>query len=399
MDLYLQFGWGMKSNTIELAKKWGEATVILSPRDISPSSLEKWSKEFEKNNVKTLFDPQCYYPKDSHKGLNKYQYHSLTTYTDLGNGSADEELLLKKIKYYNNIAKTTQYIIPGIMCDNIDDKWFDKHQNLIDKSVDIMNDKERIMTIALPQNALMFNNEITEKIIQKTESWNVDGYYIVSEHPEHKYLVENAVWMSNLLDLCAGLKLQKRKVILGYASHQFLCCATTKIDAIASGSWLNVRIFKNKFTDENEEIKRKKTWYYYPQALSEYKLTFLDLAFNKSILNKFKPDSNIDDEYAEILFNGALPTTTSFNETYAFKHYLHSLKMQIKHLEKETYKETIAAQEILLETAERNIEFNRKNGIYAQDRDFKDCIDINRAAINILDANRGFVLNQIWKEL
>ena len=255
------------------------------------------------------------------------------------------------------------------------------------------------MTIALSKNSLMFNNEIVEKIIEKTEEWEVDGYYIVSEHPENKYLVDDAVWMTNLLDLCAGLKLQGKKVILGYASHQFLCCAATKIDAIASGSWLNVRMFKNKFTDEDDQIARRNIWYYYPQALSEYKLTFLDLAFNNNVLNRMKPDSNLNNSYVEVLFNGALPTSTSFKEPDAFKHYLNSLKYQIENLTKKTYKETLSAQEILLETAQRNIEFNRKNGIYAQDRDFRDCVDINLAALQILNKNRGFVLEREWDNI
>ena len=36
MELYLQLGYGMKQLSIDLAKKWGKATVILSPRDIPP---------------------------------------------------------------------------------------------------------------------------------------------------------------------------------------------------------------------------------------------------------------------------------------------------------------------------------------------------------------------------
>lgn len=401
MELYLQFGYGMKKNTIELADKWGGTTVILSPRDIEPKSLESWCKEFQKHNIKLLFDPQCYYPHSNHKKLDKYGYHTLVNYTNLGTDGNEEteEDLLRKVKYYNDISNTYEYILPGIIVQNLDDEWFRKNEVLIKKSKEILYDKQRIMTIALSKNSLMFNNEIVEKIIEKTEEWEVDGYYIVSEHPENKYLVDDAVWLTNLLDLCAGLKLQGKKVILGYASHQFLCCAATKIDAIASGSWLNVRMFKNKFTDEDDQIARRNIWYYYPQALSEYKLTFLDLAFNNNVLNRMKPDSNLNDDYVEVLFNGALPTSTSFKEPDAFKHYLNSLKYQIENLTKKTYKETLSAQEILLETAERNIEFNRKNGIYAQDRDFRDCVDINLAALQILNKNRGFVLEREWNNI
>jgi len=399
MDLYLQFGYGMKKNTLELARKWGKATVILSPRDIEPTSLEKWSKEFVKANVFTMFDPQCYYPHDNHKRLAKYNYHSATSYTNLGSSVSTEEHQLERIKYFNDICKTIAYIIPGIMNSTIDDKWFVKHSLFVSAALKVMKDKPIYMTISLPQSALMFNNDITERIISETEKWPVDGYYIVAEHPQLKYLVDDAVWMSNILDLCAGLKLQGKKVILGYANHQMLCASMTKIDAIASGTWLNVRTFKNKFTDEDDQMGRRNTWYYYPQALSEYKLTFLDLAFNNSVLQKLKPDDNIDDEFAEILFSGASPTSTAFNESDAFKHYLHSLKMQIMSLEKHSYTEAMNAQELLLETAERNIEFNRSNGIFGQDRDFRNNIDINRAALHTLHKNRGFVLEQEWNTL
>ena len=51
MQLYLQFGYGMKALTIDLAKKWGGVSVILSPRDMSPKQLEAWSKDFAKNGV------------------------------------------------------------------------------------------------------------------------------------------------------------------------------------------------------------------------------------------------------------------------------------------------------------------------------------------------------------
>lgn len=402
MELYLQFGYGMKKMSLDLADKWGKATVILSPRDIEPKSLYKWSKEFNNHNINLLFDPQCYYPKQDHKKLKLYGYHNLVNYTNIGekDNVSREELLLKKIKEYNDIANTIEYIVPSIMTSEIDNSWFEKNKILVDKSKKIMIDKKRIMTIALPSNALIGSNDITERIIENTEFWDIDGYYIVVYHPDNKYLVEDEItWMANLMDLCAGLKLQRRKVILGYANHQFLSFAPTKIDAIASGSWLNVRKFDNKFKDEESEPKQRNTWYYYPQALSEYKISFLDLAFNNGVLNRMKPDTNLTDEYSEVLFNGALPTSTSYGEGDSHRHYLNSLKYQIDILNKTSFRESIVAQENLLETAQRNLEFIRKFGILGQDRDFRNCIDINLAALQVLKNNRGFVLEREWKSL
>lgn len=48
MELYLQFGWGMKKLVLDFSKTWDNVNVILSPRDISPEQLIKWSKEFKK---------------------------------------------------------------------------------------------------------------------------------------------------------------------------------------------------------------------------------------------------------------------------------------------------------------------------------------------------------------
>lgn len=399
MDLYLQFGYGMKKNTIDLAKKWGEATVILSPRDIEPESLGKWSKEFQKNMVKTLFDPQCYYPNGTHQRLAKYDYISKTCYTNLGIDVGEAEKQLRKIEYYNEISNTFAFIIPGIMREKVNEEWFDKHSQYVEAALKIIHGRPLYMTIALPQATLMGTNEAIEEIIEKAKKWPVHGFYIVAEHPQYRYLVENPVWLSNLLDLCAGLKLEGKKVILGYANHQMLCATMSRVDAIASGTWLNVRTFTDKFSEVENQVGRRNTWYYYPQALSEYKIPFLDLAFNKGILSKFKPDESIGDEYAKILFSGAAPTSTSYSESDAFKHYLHSLKMQIQCLEKKSYDEAMAAQELLLVTAERSIEFTQGNGIFSRDRDFSKSFDTNRAALHSLDKSRGFVLRNEWNIL
>jgi hypothetical protein len=42
MELYLQFGYGMKQIAMDLSKDWNGATAILSPRDISPEQLKSW---------------------------------------------------------------------------------------------------------------------------------------------------------------------------------------------------------------------------------------------------------------------------------------------------------------------------------------------------------------------
>lgn len=400
MELYLQFAWGMKKIVLELSKDWGGATTILSPRDISPKQLETWNKELKKANVKTLFDPQCYYPKCNHKGLIQYEYWDSSFATKMMRSSSFEDELIRSILNYNNISETSEFIIPSNML-IYDEKWLGRWEKnaerLINASRKIVKDRKIILTLSIPDSVLLQKEDEVEKIIELTEKMDVDGYYIVAHPPQDKYLIDTPMWLINMIQLCAGLKLQGRKVIMGYGNHQFLCLTATGIDAMATGTYLNVRRFTNKF-EEDDTIMRKSVWYYYPAALSEYKMGFLDTAYNNGVLQQMKPTKEMDNGYVDLLFSGALPSTTAFKEPMAFKHYLNCVKVQMGLLMKKTYRETIIANEVLLENAIRRIEYMEKNGIYAQARSFKDMVDVNRSALQRLDKNRGFQLQQEWKK-
>ena len=288
MELFLQFGHGMKSLTIDLAKKWNGASVILSPRDMTPEQLVVWSKDFEKANVSCYFDPQCYCPKSEQKKLIQYEYWDCNLNTHLQSGDTTVDIQLKKIKNYNDIAKTKAYILPSIL-NPYDEEWADRFmlqsKRYIESAHKIMQDKPIYATLALPKHFLLQNEATIEPVLQEIMEWDVDGYYVIAEALDKKYLVDNPMWLSNILHICAALKISGKKVIVGYCNHQLLPLALLKADAMASGTWLNVRSFTNRFIDVDEQ-KRKSTWVYYPEALSEYKLSFMDWAFNYGYLQK-----------------------------------------------------------------------------------------------------------------
>ncbi len=401
MELYLQFAHGMKQLSIDLAKDWGGSTVILSPRDMTPTQLERWTNSFKKANIRTLFDPQCYYPKSNHKNLVQYEYWDDKFGTKLGGTSNFEEHLIESIYEYNKIAGTSDFIIPSMMF-SYDEEWLKRwnrnNLKLIKATKKIVKNKRHILTITLPEAFLLQREEEIEKVIKIAEKYDVDGYYIIASPPREKYLVDEPIWLVNLMQLCGGLKLQEKKVIMGYGNHQLLCLTMAGVDAMATGTYLNVRRFTNKF-EVNTSIKRKSVWYYYPAALSEYKLGFLDMAFNYNLLESMKPNKEMDNGYVEILFKGALPSSTKFTETMAFKHYLNCIRIQMKNLSKLTFRETVDSYELLLETATRRIESLESNGIYAQTRSFKDIVDVNKSAIQRLNKNLGFQLSREWSNL
>lgn len=211
-------------------------------------------------------------------------------------------------------------------------------------------------------------------------------------------MVDDPVWLANLLILCSGLKLQGKEVIVGYCSHQMSCLAAANVDAIASGTWLNVRAFnRNKFVETDDDSTSRRTkWYYCYQSLSEYKIPFLDMAYNAGVLNTMQPEASLD-TYASMLFSGAQPSTTDYNEQYSFRHYLSCLRHQAIQSKLSTFRETIANQNAILDSVERTIRDLHQNGVRGQDRDFVNIIDVNRAALQTLANNRGFVLDRSWE--
>ena len=313
------------------------------------------------------------------------------------------DLQLKKIKEYNEMAKTKAYILPSIL-NPYNEKWADtfalQSKRYIESAHRIMHNKPIYATVAFPKNFLLQNEVIIEPVLQEIMEWDVDGYYVIAEALDRKYLVDNPVWLSNILHICAAIKISGKKVIFGYCNHQMLPLALLKVDAMASGTWMNVRSFTNRFVDMDEQ-KRRSTWVYYPEALSEYKLSFMDWAFNYGYLQSMKSGDKdfLDDSIKKIFSANVAPSTTGFNETDAFKHYLCCLRHQVELLNKASYKEAFMSYEMLLETAEREIERLEKAGVYAQARSFRDVIDVNRAAITQLDKNYGFSLGMSWNNM
>ena len=405
MELFLQFGHGMKALTIELSKKWGSASVILSPRDMSPHQLGVWSNEFENNNVKTYFDPQCYYPQSTHLKLSQYAYWDNDLVSNLKSNPKLIQKHIQSIKDYNDIAKTQALLLPCVLNPfNDNEQWLESlllQLNLYnDAAHRIESNKPIIATLAIPKEILLGNEIAIGQLVQKLEGIEVDGFYLVAEANNHEYLQESPQWLSNVLYLSAALKLSGKKVFVGYSNHQLLPLILAKTDAMASGTWQNVRSFTNRFVDAGE-LKRKSTWVYYPESFSEYKVVFLDWAYNKGVLSLLQSkDKEYSTESIKKLFCGSnLPSMTGFSETDAFFHYLCCLNHQISIIDKKSYDDAYNGYELLLTVAEREIEKLEKNGIFAGVRSFKEYLDVNRAAINQFNKNFGFQMKMSWQVL
>ncbi len=394
MDFYIQMGHGMQTLCRELTEAWNGSTVILSPLNITQDKLAPYANSLHKAKGQVLLDPQMYCPRKYHKNLQQYTYWPKSvTSIELGDCST----LISTLSKINAEIQSNEFILPSNIINKIDERWHKLQDSIANKARQIDIGVPLLHTVALGPDVLADDNQV-ESIIRYVNHWAVDGVYIVCEHPDSYYLVDKPIWVTNLLALVAGIKRLGKKVIVGYASHQLLCLALAKCDAIAAGNFLNVRWFKpdHFVTKYDDEPSRRSTWYYCPQAFSEYKVTYLDVAKRANILSRMQPPEIMANEYSNVLFQGAMPSATNYKEGNSHRHYLHCLKIQCENAIKATYVETRDAHLALLSTANLLTTGLSEEKVKGQDRDFGEIVDVIEAAISLFDKEFGFAMSQEW---
>ena len=401
MEFYLQFGYGMMQHCRHLISEWGGGNVVLGPRDMNDRQLQILSSEItDLDGGRVLLAPQFYLPHADHERLCSHEYWPSDYDTGAffqGHALRD---LLRQLVDLNAALGTSEIILPGLLATTVDDAWLETERAVLEVGREFAGGRPVVTTIALDADTTR-NQDYIESLLESAPDWKPDGFYIVCEHPNGNYLVQDPNWLANLLDLVAGLRLSGAKVILGYCNHQMLAAGIVQASAICSGTWMNVRSFPpDKFRSSyDEEIRQRTTWYYFPQALSEYKMPFLYIAQRQQLLGRMSPCTELDGGYARHLFEGPQPTAVGFSEQHAFRHYLHALRGQVRTLDHTSYDEARAAQDGMLDDAENLLRTLSSAGVRGQQRDFTDSIDVNRSALALIDAMRGPILRRRWSAL
>jgi hypothetical protein len=396
MEFMLQFGYGMMDHSRSMVKSWKGGTVILSPRDLSPKQLINLSSEILKLHGEVLFDPQFYLPHSDHERLCSHEYWP-NDYTTLGFwGGAELSRMLKEIKRLNDTLSCKKMILPGQYASVINDDWINFQQMTFEEAERLEFDSASLLaTIALSNDSIRDADQV-HKLLEASNDWKVKGVYLICEHPNGDYLVGDPVWLANVLDLIAGLRLKGKYVILGYCNQQLLIAANSAVNAIASGTWMNVRSFPpDKFRKKYEdEIKQRAVWYYCPSALSEFKISFLDIAQRRGVLELLLAEANYNSPVNSLFVGHQIPSTV-FSEKQAFRHFLHCFKVQAEgYSRKNNFRSVNDFYKSQLDQAQSLLERLRVYEIKGQHRDMYECIDACRSALGVLEQDRGAMLRR-----
>ncbi|MBJ7354367.1 MAG: hypothetical protein JHC98_06035 [Thermoleophilaceae bacterium] len=392
MDLYLQAGFNAQVMCRELLSDWGGGTVILSPRDANISDLTNYSQQMRDAGGSVLLDPQMFRADSNYERLTDHEHW----YVDL---DSDVNAALVGLRNINSSLETRAVILPGRYVDlNGLPAWIDQQRAVTEASADVLEGKDRWATICMGAEVVR-NRQPISRIADVATTWNVDGYYVVAEPPANQYLVSDALWLSNLISFLAGIKLTGRKVVLGYAHQQMLIAAAANIDAIASGNFKNVRSFgvDKFFVGDDDAMARQAPYFYSPRTLSEYPISSLDLAQQVGMLDDLRLSVEFQNSYSDILFTGAQPSTVDYKLARSWRHFLRALRVQATSARKETFRDTTAGLELQMAEAISAHESLSGVGVLpATGRDFSEVANTGKAALRILERQRGFVLDRRW---
>ena len=399
MELFLQLGFGMKQHCKTLIQEWGHGSVILSPRDMSTVAMCEFTKTLSKIGGVALLDPQFYNPHANHPGILQHANWDPESATEEVCSEEGVMTLVAKLKQENDSIGTAAFILPALFCRSASQDFLDHLAMVADVSAR-WDDKPRYATICL-SNDVVKSAEQLSMIADSAGEWDVDGYYVVAEHPSQSYLVDDPVWMTNYLRFCFELKLLGRQVVVGYTSPQMLLLACAKVDAIATGTWQNVRSFNiGKFDEpEPDAITRKKTWYYAPDTYGEYSIPFVQIAYQVGVLDKLKPSREFRYGYADLLFGDAPPQAVHFGDREAFLHYLSCMHRQAELCSLPTFGERVSYALSQLEQAKATNSELKSKGVSGQARDFSDIYDVNIAALKTFVHDSGFIADQNWTQM
>lgn len=401
MELGLQFGWGMMEHSRSLVRSWGGGTVILSPRDLKPEQLESLAGDIAGlTGGRVLLDPQFYVPRSDHERLTSHSYWPDTYQTNTFFGGPGMDAMLRDVLALNQRLGADAFIVPGPLGATVDDTWLGIVSELGRAATDLGAEIPLYLTIALGWEPLRSLDSVQE-VLEELRELDVHGVYLLAEPPSGSYLVDDPVWMANLAELVAGLRLQQKKVLLGYANHQMLFLAAAGLRMIASGTWMNVRSFSpDRFMAlQEDEVRRKTTWYYAPSALSEFKIPSLDMADRGGLLQQLESPARFGSTYASQLFQGVQPSSVGFGEQDAFRHYLHCLRHQATESRQATFDDTVAHHRQALDDAEAQLDVLGQSGVLPGQRGFGDTLDAIRAALASLVGTRGPALRRYWGSL
>lgn len=322
MRYFLQMGYGMMAMNLELIEEFAaakQAGVIVWPRTLSRTQVERHAKEVREAGASLLFDPCFYVPNTERQSILDYPYWDGIKFDTVDfTGQEGRDFCKRVIEYQVHTLCVDSVLLPGRYANVRNEEWLEMHRLFAEVGEEYGLYCPIYSTVALGPDVIGDKASL-DAIADELVSYPVDGYYVLYRPPNDDYLACDEAFLLSLLQFLLSLSLTERKVIVGYANQQDLLSAAAGVETIASGNYRNVRRFNpDIFEEPEDEERRKATWYYDGRSMCEFKIPQLGIADKFNVRSKFGPSS----KYASPLLTSPNPAAHPWGEPDSFRHYL-----------------------------------------------------------------------------
>lgn len=303
---------------------------ILSPRNMTKNKVESLNKAIKS---KSIFDPQFYFPKSSHKNLNSYDFFPNALCEDSYSADFEEKSFEAargciEFQVNNNFNKI---IIP--ICDSeqissypfdaIENNFYIPHLNALDILGN--NNKEVYITFIIKEAHLQ-KTTFSDTLNFLTKFNYVDGIYLIPDIKRTLKRIEDIDFLFNLMILIKRLKENQLKVLLGYTDIEGFLLSVSGMDYLTIGSYENLRKHGDRYSDVPGPPNPPT-----PRVYSNILLQWIDYRYQDALVTEFT-DTDLFEKtkYRIEMFKPEFKW--NFQNPVLYKHYFTSYSRQINSL-------------------------------------------------------------------
>jgi len=322
MKIYHQLGYRYNWNIESLNQDHTGNGVILNPRHITSSELERIN--FPKS--KMIFDPQFFIPSQSIGGLSSYTFYPNQVVNNFSTASytINETTEIAKNCLDFQVENDFEFIvIPsrpyGI---NVEEYITEQEKFLIYPFLDDLKsrniDKKIILQVVINQNFILDKTYFDEFVNWIVSINGIDGVYLLIEHNFRTKQIEDIDFLFGLMNLIYILNtLNEKFIILGYLNLESLLLSIAGPNIITIGSFENLRRFKvDDFKPKDPGERRHGPT---PRIYISKLIQLIDFRYKDSLLSEFGKHIFDYNKYQALMFQ---PTYNwNFQKPELYKHY------------------------------------------------------------------------------
>src|SRR4029079_9629000 len=108
--------------------------------------------------------------------------------------------LLERLRDLNQRLDTSSFVLPGMLAAQVDEDWLGIQQSTLEEAAALNTGQRLMMTNPMSADASRNPDQIGN-LLERAERWKPDSFYVVIEHPNGQYLVDDPNWLANVIDL------------------------------------------------------------------------------------------------------------------------------------------------------------------------------------------------------